>query len=91
MGKDRPGAPVSDHVSFPEQAVIWELNYRGHLRFLQLADAGAAEHGLSVHDGWSLFCHGWAAALTPVLDLPEDPTLGDRFADAITHLSPGRG
>jgi hypothetical protein len=70
--------------------VIWELNYRGDLRFLRLADAAAAKHGLSVHDGWSLFCHGWAAALTPVLDLQEDPTLGDRFAEAITDLSPGR-
>jgi shikimate 5-dehydrogenase len=90
MGKDRPGAPVSDDVRFPEQAVIWELNYRGDLRFLRLADAAAAKHGLSVHDGWSLFCHGWAAALTPVLDLQEDPALGDRFAEAVTDLSPGR-
>jgi shikimate dehydrogenase len=91
MGKDRSGSPVSDAVRFPDQAVIWELNYRGDLRFLRLADARAATHGLSVHDGWSLFCHGWAAALTPVLELPEDPALGDWFADAVTDLSPRRG
>jgi shikimate 5-dehydrogenase len=91
MGKDRPGAPVSDQVRFPEQAVIWELNYRGDLRFRHLAHAQAETYGLSVHDGWSLFCHGWAAALTPILDLPEDPTLGDRFAEAVTDLSPGHG
>jgi shikimate 5-dehydrogenase len=90
MGKDRPGSPVSDAVSFPDQAVIWELNYRGELRFLELADARAATHGLYVHDGWGLFCHGWAAALTPLLELPDDSTLGDRFAHAITDLSPGR-
>ncbi|MGP8065859.1 MAG: shikimate dehydrogenase family protein [Acidimicrobiales bacterium] len=34
MGKDRPGAPTSDAVRFPEAAVVWELNYRGDLSFL---------------------------------------------------------
>ena len=90
MGKDRPGAPVTDRVRFPGQAVVWELNYRGDLRFLRLAEARAGPLGLDVHDGWSLFCHGWAAALTPLLDLPEDPALGDRFAAAVADLAPGR-
>jgi shikimate dehydrogenase len=90
MGKDRPGAPVTDQVRFPGRAVVWELNYRGDLRFLRLAEARAGRLGLAVHDGWSLFCHGWAAALTPLLDLPEDPALGDRFADAVADLAPGR-
>jgi hypothetical protein len=33
--------------------------------------------------GLSLFCHGWAAALTTVLDLPEDPGLGQKFVDVL--------
>ena len=37
MGKDRPGAPTSERVRFPRDAVVWELNYRGDLRFLRLA------------------------------------------------------
>jgi shikimate dehydrogenase len=88
MGKDRPGAPTSDRVRFPRDAVVWELNYRGDLRFLRLAGAQAQTAGLRVHDGWTLFCHGWAAALAPVLGLDDDPHLGNRFADAAADLKP---
>jgi hypothetical protein len=70
MGKDRPGSPVTSRVRFPPQAVIWELNYHGDLRFLDHARRQAAGSGLQVHDGWQLFCHGWAAALTAVPGLP---------------------
>src|SRR5205085_8593929 len=34
MGKDTPGSPVTDAVRFPEDAIAWELNYRGDLDFL---------------------------------------------------------
>ena len=57
MGKDRPGSPTSDRVRFPDHAVVWELNYRGDLRFLRLARAQAADRRLHVHDGWTLFCY----------------------------------
>ncbi len=88
MGKDRPGSPVTSRVRFPSQSVIWELNYRGDLRFLDHARRQAAGSGLQVHDGWQLFCHGWAAALTAVLGLPDDDSLGDRFAGAAQSLRP---
>jgi shikimate dehydrogenase len=89
MGKDRPGSPITTKATFPARAVVWELNYRGQLEFLRLGRYQAASSGLHVHDGWQLFCHGWAAALTAVLDLPEDDRLGDHFAQAAQSLRPG--
>ena len=31
LGKDRPGSPLTDHCKFPENGLVWELNYRGTL------------------------------------------------------------
>ena len=27
LGKDRPGSPLTDHCKFPENGLVWELNY----------------------------------------------------------------
>ena len=89
LGKDRPGSPITERARFPEGAVVWELNYRGELHFLDRARSQAAETGLEVHDGWRLFCHGWAAALGSVLGLDDDPELGERFAAAAAAIRPG--
>ncbi len=86
LGKDLPGAPTSEAVRFPDRAVVWELNYRGELEFLRQARRQAGTAHLAVHDGWRLFCHGWAAALTVVLDLADDAELGDRFAQAAARF-----
>ncbi len=83
MGKDRPGAPLSASATFPPQGVVWELNYRGDLPLPTRARA----QGVEAHDGWSLFCQGWAAALAAVLDLA-DEGLGDRFERAARSLRP---
>ncbi|MGO9963079.1 MAG: shikimate dehydrogenase family protein [Acidimicrobiales bacterium] len=88
LGKDRPGSPITGRTRFPPGAVVWELNYRGELAFLAQARAQAENRGLQVHDGWELFCHGWAAALSAVLDLADDDKLGDRFAKAAQSLRP---
>jgi shikimate dehydrogenase len=88
MGKDRPGSPITGRTRFPQRAVVWELNYRGNLEFLAQARIQAESSELQVHDGWQLFCHGWAAALSVVLDLPDDDGLGDRFARAAQSLKP---
>ena len=88
MGKDRPGSPITSGAQFPSRAVVWELNYRGDLQFLDQALRQAQRSQLQVHDGWQLFCHGWAAALSVVLDLPDDEGLGDRFARAALSLKP---
>lgn len=89
MGKDRPGSPTSKRATFPRGAVVWELNYRGELGFLRHARAQADTAQLQVHDGWRLFCHGWAAALSAVLGMTDDPDLGDRFGEAAESLRPG--
>ncbi|MGA2803379.1 MAG: hypothetical protein ABSF89_03155 [Acidimicrobiales bacterium] len=89
LGKDRPGSPITGRTRFPPRAVVWELNYRGELEFLDHARAQAENYELQVHDGWQLFCHGWAAALTTVLDLADDDRLGDRFGVATQSLRPG--
>jgi shikimate 5-dehydrogenase len=88
LGKDRPGSPTSDRVAFPRRAVVWELNYRGDLRFLRQAWRQARTADLAVHDGWGLFCHGWAAALGAVLDIADDANLGERFAEAAKQIRP---
>jgi shikimate dehydrogenase len=84
MGKDRPGSPLTPAARFPEGAVVWELNYRGDLPLVAQAHA----QGVSVHDGWSLFCQGWSAALGAVLGI-DDPQLGDRFEEVARDLRPG--
>ncbi|MFK3979776.1 shikimate dehydrogenase family protein [Micromonospora sp. NPDC050397] len=86
LGKDRPGSPLSPTATFPPDAVVWELNYRGDLTMLrQAADSG---EGLVVHDGWRLFCHGWAAALGPILGLDDEAERAERFAVLAAHLRP---
>lgn len=82
-GKDGDAEPVSPAVLFPTGSVFWDLNYRGDLRTLAAARSQSARRGIVAHDGLALFCHGWAAALTAVLDLPEDPALADAFAAAL--------
>jgi shikimate 5-dehydrogenase len=90
LGKDRPGSPASRQVRLPTSSVVWDLNYRGDLRFLDLAREQSDEQQLDVHDGWELFCHGWAAALTVVLGLSDDADLGRRFLDVAHDLRPTR-
>jgi shikimate 5-dehydrogenase len=81
MGKDRPGSPLTDSARFPERAVVWDLNYRGALAFLEQARAQQVRKQLSVHDGWLYFLHGWAQALAPILgvDLTGVVLNGDIF------------
>jgi shikimate dehydrogenase len=90
LGKDRPGSPTTTRVRFPEGSVVWDLNYRGDLQFLNHARRQSGERRLDVHDGWELFCHGWAAALAVVLDVSDDVDLGSRFIEAARdlHASP---
>lgn len=63
MGKDVPGSPLSGSVSFPKRALVWDLNYRGELTFLDQARTQARDRELRVEDGRRLFVHGWAEGL----------------------------
>ncbi len=74
LGKDRPGSPVPDGATFPRDAVVWELNYRGSLEFLHQARAQQAGQGLTVVDGWRYFIHGWTQVISEVfgVDMPPE-------------------
>jgi shikimate 5-dehydrogenase len=77
MGKDVPGSPVSDVALFPQEGIVWELNYRGDLGFLRSARRQVAERRLTVHDGWRYFLHGWSEVIAEVFHLEVTP---ERFA-----------
>lgn len=72
MGKDRPGSPITPAALFPEQAMVWELNYRGELPFLHQARAQQEWRGLTVADGWGYFIRGWAGVMGHVLHVSMD-------------------
>ncbi len=77
MGKDTPGSPITDAGVFPERGLVWELNYRGDLVFLEQARRQAAERDLTIEDGWVYFLHGWSSVVAEVFDLELDE---ERFA-----------
>lgn len=70
-GKDRPGSPMSDAAVLPPDAVAWDFNYRGELRFL--AQARAQLPPARVHDGWRYFIHGWTQVMAEVFELELTP------------------
>jgi shikimate 5-dehydrogenase len=85
LGKDAPGSPLSDAANFPKNAIIWELNYRGDLVFLDQAKAAKAAQGLQIEDGWTYFIHGWTQVMAEVFSI-EIPVAGDRF-EAISRIA----
>ncbi|MCB1972835.1 MAG: hypothetical protein KDG54_20785, partial [Geminicoccaceae bacterium] len=85
LGKDAPGSPLTWEARFPERGIVWELNYRGDLVFLDQARAQQEAQGLQVEDGWSYFIHGWTQVIAEVFDV-EIPTSGPRF-DEISRIA----
>jgi shikimate 5-dehydrogenase len=85
LGKDGPGSPLTDAAQFPEQGVVWELNYRGDLVYLKQARAQQQARGLQIEDGWIYFLHGWTRIIAEVFDI-EIPTAGPRF-DEIARIA----
>jgi shikimate dehydrogenase len=88
MGKDRPGSPISDAGVFPERGLVWELNYRGALDFLQQARRQEASRGLTVEDGWVYFLHGWSAVIGEVFDRTIDEETFAALDRAASELRP---
>jgi shikimate 5-dehydrogenase len=88
LGKDAPGSPISGEATFPEHAVVWELNYRGDLLFLKQARQQAADRHLELHDGWRYFLHGWSEVIAEVFDLELTPNLFERLAEAADPQRP---
>lgn len=52
MGKDRPGSPLPNPARFPQDSLVWELNYRGERDFMHQALAQKDKRNLHVEDGW---------------------------------------
>jgi len=68
MGKDLPGSPVPKSIDFPEQVIVWELNYRGKLEFYWHAKEQEESRKLRVHDGWDYFLLGWSSVMEEVFN-----------------------
>jgi len=89
MGKDLAGAPISQAATFPNDGLVWELNYRGELDFLRLAARQAEKRRLRLFDGWIYFLFGWAAVICEVWGLELTPPLFDELeaiAASLGHL-----
>jgi shikimate 5-dehydrogenase len=87
LGKDAPGSPLTNAASFPQNAIIWDLNYRGDLIFLNQARAQQEAKSLQIEDGWTYFIHGWTQVIAEVFDVTI-PTHGSNF-DALSHIAIG--
>ena len=79
LGKDAPGSPLTDAVRFPQDGIVWDLNYRGDLVFLDQARAQKASRHLQIEDGWTYFIHGWTQVIAEVFHI-DIPTSGASFA-----------
>lgn len=66
LGKDAPGSPLTDTCEFPENSLVWELNYRGNLVFMDQANAQKKQKNLTIEDGWIYFVHGWTQVVAEV-------------------------
>jgi shikimate 5-dehydrogenase len=69
LGKDRPGSPLTDNVSFPNNGLVWELNYRGSLEFMHQAEEHEKDKNLLIEDGWIYFIHGWTQVIAEVFHI----------------------
>lgn len=89
LGKDAPGSPLSDAVSFPQDGLVWEFNYRGELVFLDQAEAQKDEKNLTIEGGWIYFIHGWTRVIAEVFHI-DIPTEGPKF-DEISRIAAEAG
>ena len=71
LGKDAPGSPVTDACVFPENSLVWEINYRGDLLFKRQAERQAEQRNLHIEDGWIYFIHGWTQVIAEVFHLDD--------------------
>lgn len=86
LGKDRPGSPLTDAAQFPQNGLVWELNYRGERRFMQQAQAQS--HHLTIEDGWSYFLHGWTQAIAEIFQIQLTDDIFQQLDEAAAALRP---
>ncbi|MCD8058802.1 MAG: hypothetical protein LUF88_10340 [Bacteroides fragilis] len=77
LGKDRPGSPLTDSALFPENSIVWEINYRGELNFMKQAAEQKEDRNLQIEDGWRYFIYGWTQVIEEVFHYPIDGKLLD--------------
>ena len=73
LGKDAPGSPLTQAAIFPDDAFVWEFNYRGQLVFLEQARAQEKSRQLHIEDGWTYFIHGWSHVIADVFHVVIPP------------------
>ena len=88
MGKDRPGSPISDAARFPQNGLVWELNYRGERQFMRQAQAQAAQRNLTIEDGWNYFLHGWTQVIVEVFQIELTDVMFKQLAAAAAAHRP---
>jgi shikimate 5-dehydrogenase len=88
MGKDRPGSPLTDEGVWPQDGLVWELNYRGELDFMHQARRQQQQRNLTIEDGWIYVLHGWTQVIAEVFDVNLTPTLFEELNDAASELRP---
>ena len=89
LGKDAPGSPLGNAGRFPQHAVVWDLNYRGDLIFLDQARAQQQSARLQIEDGWTYFIYGWTRVIAEVFDV-DIPSRGPAF-DEICRIAAEAG
>lgn len=70
LGKDAPGSPLTSECIFPKDSLVWEINYRGDLLFMEQALNQKEAQNLLVEDGWVYFIHGWTQVISEVFHVP---------------------
>lgn len=88
MGKDRPGSPLTDDAIWPQNGLVWELNYRGELDFMRQAERRAQQDNLTIEDGWIYFLHGWTQVIAEVFDAQLTPDVFAKLEEAAAELRP---
>jgi len=91
LGKDAPGSPLTDAVTFPQNGVVWDLNYRGDLIFLDQARAQKQARTLQIEDGWVYFIHGWTQVIAEVfhIDIPTSGPVFDEISAIALRVTKG--
>lgn len=88
LGKDRPGSPLTDAGVFPQDGLVWELNYRGEREFMQQAQRQQPAHNLTIEDGWVYFLHGWTQVIQEVFQIELTDALFAQLDEAASALRP---
>ncbi len=70
LGKTARAARLRMRPQFPQDGLVWEINYRGDLLFMHQAEAQEKEKNLHVEDGWKYFIYGWTQVISEVFDIP---------------------